>query len=234
MLLLGWPLVRTRTTGLVAQATVGVLAAALALAGGQLLFRVSVDARSAAGALLAGALVPLAVGRAEATEVVRALDAGAAGPLERDPRPLLAGWVLIALLALVAAPRLRPLAIRLHGEATAVGTLKTISASQTRFREGDVDGNGALDYAASSLELARLVDDEVAAGLKRGLVIRMTRDPSAPEWRWAAAMDPLDPRDTRRYMTNHGGVIFYTGTRGAPVPLDPSCEPPAGWLPSGK
>lgn len=62
----------------------------------------------------------------------------------------------------------------------------------------------------------------------------MTRDPSAPGWRWAAAADPLDPRDGRRYMTNQGGVIFYTGTCGAPAALDPSCEPPAGWLPSGK
>lgn len=241
LVLTGWPLTRLCTTGVAAQTLVGGLSTLLVLASAGPLVGGSVDAVTALGALLAGLLGPALVARVERARAVQALDPARAGPTERDPRPVVAGWGLGALVSLAIAPAalssLRgPPAHPNEREAVAAGTLRTISTSQTVFREGDEDGDGVLDHAASSAELgqAGLVDANVATGVKRGYLVRVSYDPQAPGWRWAAVMDPLDPRDSRRYMTNQSGVIFYTGLRGAPAALDRSCEPPAGWLPYGK
>ncbi|MBL4848054.1 MAG: hypothetical protein JKY65_21265, partial [Planctomycetes bacterium] len=64
--------------------------------------------------------------------------------------------VVIAVIAIVVIGGLGLAFLRYKGgaslggggnEVAAIGSLKTLSMAQTLFREGDKDGNGALDYA---------------------------------------------------------------------------------------
>ena len=123
-----------------------------------------------------------------------------------------------------------------------IGALRTITTSQSLFREGDADGDGTLAYAGSPWALgeAGLVNEALARGVTRGYgyqVIRgVRRDASdhGPEFLWAATAYPLPPGGRRLFFTNHEGAIFFT-TDVRPLSVDPrTCAAPPGLIPMGR
>jgi hypothetical protein len=100
-------------------------------------------------------------------------------------------------------------------------TLRSVVTSQSLFREGDKENDGALDYAASFAELgaAGLVDGETAQGRHAGYRFEVVR---ATEFEWSARATPVQARDPinlrlkgpfRALWVDHTGLI-----RGRPSP----------------
>lgn len=114
--------------------------------------------------------------------------------------------------------------------ASAISALRTLAVAQTLFREGDRDGDGVLDYAASLAELgqAQLIDEALASGTKHGYRFEVRRSSEHPEFMWAATASPVEPGG-RSLFTNHSGVIWWAPD--GPRPLDDRCEPPPGASP---
>jgi hypothetical protein len=109
--------------------------------------------------------------------------------------------------------QIRQLTPWVRGETKAIGTLKTIAMAESIFREGDKDGNGALDYASlAQLGQAQLIDAELASGTKDGYVFEAAASTSTSEFLWFATARPLRPgwSGERYFETNHAAVIFYT------------------------
>lgn len=192
--------------------------------------------------MLSGALIPLFVALGERLLVSR-WDPRAPTAARGEVRPQVAGAGLIVLGVLGTITVLMPHGITRYGrgnEAAAIGALKTITTSQTLFREGDKDVNEVLDYAASTIELsdASIIDSLLGKGVTRGYVFRVIHSATTSEFLWAAAADPLGPPGAsgdRAFMTNHTGVIYYRLAVEGPAPLDPvECKIPDGWLPVGK
>ncbi len=77
-------------------------------------------------------------------------------------------------------------------ERAAVDTLQKIWAAQATYREGDRDGNGKHDYAPSleALASAKVIDAELAAGVKAGYRLRIA---AASESAFAAVAVPEKP-----------------------------------------
>lgn len=96
-------------------------------------------------------------------------------------------------------------------EAAAKGALKTISASQSLFREADKDGNGKLDYASdiAALGKASLIDDVLASGTKQGYRFKVTRSTQSPEFKWMATATPVKPGKLRCFAITHTGVMYH-------------------------
>lgn len=236
-----WFHVRARTDRALPQVVCGVVLTAL----GVLFFLAvehHVDGEELLGclaALASGALVPLLVAAGERRLVHARVDPQAPRAVPGEVRPIVAGSVLVVLTILSLfngfTEALRPARWGRPYEARAVGALKTIDTSQTRFRDEDKDGDGRLEYAASTYELgaAGLLDAHLGAGVKEGYVFRVLRSTSTPELLWIAAADPLLPgrRGARRFITNQAGVVYYRHVEGgAPVPLDAeTCRIPEGW-----
>jgi prepilin-type N-terminal cleavage/methylation domain-containing protein len=120
---------------------------------------------------------------------------------------------IIAIIAAIAIPNL--IEARKHGnEAAAIGALKTISTSQTLYREGDKDGDGTLDYGSlSELYTYNLIDQVLGSGSKQGFLFSVEPEASSIEYRWGGIADPALPGTTgdRTFAVNHSGVIYYTG-----------------------
>ncbi|MCO5167445.1 MAG: hypothetical protein M9894_13950 [Planctomycetes bacterium] len=190
--------------------------------------------------LACGALVPLLVALGEARWVQARVDPQAPRAARGEARPAIAGVGLVLLLLLSVVGAVEPFTVtrKRSPEAAAIGALKTIATSQTVFREGDKDGDGVLDYAASLGELSRaaLVDPVLGAGVKQGYVYRVLRSATEPEYRWIAAAEPLVPDATRAFVINHTGAIHYRRVdEGPPVALDvDTCALPEGWRRVGR
>lgn len=156
-----------------------------------------------------------------------------------DERPLLSlgsclAWgALLAIVLMIAIPNL--IEANKHGaEVPPIGALKTISTSQSLFREGDKDGDGTLDYGTlTELGQANLIDALLAGGTKQGYTYAAWPSPSEPKFRWMAIANPIQAGDGNRYFaTNHDGVTYYTTT--GPFTYRADCKIPAGAQPVGK
>lgn len=145
---------------------------------------------------------------------------------------------IIAIIAAIAIPNL--IEARKHGnEAAAIGALKTISTSQTVFREGDKEGDGLLDYARTLGELSNtnLIDPVLGSGTKQGYIFDATHSTATSEFLWFATANPVQPGTTgdRYFATNHSGVIYYTGVQGTSITANnTTCVVPTTMLPVGK
>jgi hypothetical protein len=113
-----------------------------------------------------------------------------------------------------------------HGsEASAIGSLKAISAAQSLHREGDKDGDGTLDYATLS-ELARenLVDQVLGSGTKYGYAFATAAGNADSEARlytwWATAVPTCASFGDRSFAICQEGVVHYT-KGGSPLQPDP-------------
>tara|TARA_R110002072_G_scaffold30353_2_gene94841 strand:+ start:587 stop:1438 length:852 start_codon:yes stop_codon:yes gene_type:complete len=114
-----------------------------------------------------------------------------------------------------------------QSEARAERTLKVIAHAQASFREGDLDKNGNLDYAADLASLARLklITPAVGRGTSLGYIYKLHR-PELPggNFMWLATASPKKPGKTGK---RHFGINFAGQLRWADQPLeyDPkSCE----------
>ena len=131
---------------------------------------------------------------------------------------------IIAIIAAIAIPNL--LAARKQGnEAAAIGALKTITTSQSLYREGDKDGNATLDYGTlTNLSTYSLIDSVLGQGTKQGYFFQAEPSATTTEFLWYAVANPAVPTTTgdRYFMTNHEGVIYYTtlGTVGVGATVD--------------
>lgn len=132
---------------------------------------------------------------------------------------------LVAVVAAIAIPNLIE-ARQAGNEAAAIGAMRTISTSQSLFREADKDGDEVFDYGSlQELSDSQLIDSILGSGTKQGYLYGCTADPQDPEFRWSAWANPAVPGTTggRYFATNQTGVIWYSKT--APVQLDAQGEP---------
>jgi hypothetical protein len=121
-------------------------------------------------------------------------------------------------------------------DAAAIGALKTIATSESIFREGDKDRNGALDYGSlAQLSQTQLVDGVLGSGTKQGYIFRVAASASTSEFLWFAVASPVVPLKTgdRYFCTNQSVVIYYT-TSGPFSMNTTDCEIPANAIPVGK
>jgi hypothetical protein len=145
-----------------------------------------------------------------------------------------------ALVALVIVAVVTPNDHRDHRprSSRAIYALKAITTAQMLFHEGDKDGDGTLDYATlAELSSATLVDAVLGSGRKDGYVFQVRPSATSPEWMWMAVANPEEPGPVtgERYLvTNHAGIIYYTGLQGGAFELNDACEIPPGALPVGK
>jgi hypothetical protein len=149
---------------------------------------------------------------------------------DRDLRRQMEEWTKLVLrgadgvarVNLSGIPTDRPGGGTIAGnEVSAIGALRTITISQTLFREGDKDGDGELDYAANlaELEKAGLIDRVLGSGRKRGYTFETCRGSKAPEFTWMAVASPMTPGKSgnRHFAVNQKGVTFQSET---PFKLD--------------
>ena len=144
---------------------------------------------------------------------------------------------IVAIIAAIAIPNL--IDARKHGnEAAAIGALKTISISQSLFREADKEQDGMLDYGTlTELGNSRLVDMVLASGTKQGYLFDTWPSAQTSEFLWFATASPAFPADTgdRYFCMNHEWVIYYSMEGGLQrSDIGPDCAIPSGWSPVGK
>jgi prepilin-type N-terminal cleavage/methylation domain-containing protein len=142
---------------------------------------------------------------------------------------------IIAIIAAIAIPNL--IEARKHGnEAAAVGALKTITTSQSLFREGDKENDQNFDYGSlAELSGQQLIDGVLGSGTKQGYFFACSYGSTTSEFLWYATANPAVPGTTgdRYFATNQAGVVFYTQT--ATITLNSvDCLLPATLLPVGK
>jgi hypothetical protein len=101
-----------------------------------------------------------------------------------------------------------------------VAALKTLIPAQALFREADKDGNGTLDYAASlaALAKAKLIDADLAKGIKFGYRFELCRGSDATEFLWMAVASPI-LGNGEHFAVNQFRSIRVS--RKAPFTLDP-------------
>jgi len=126
-----------------------------------------------------------------------------------------------AIIAAIAIPNFID-ARKSSGEATSIGSLRTLSTAQAIYREGDKDRNGTLDYAASLGDLARvgLIDPAFGSGTKRGYRFEILE---AGEKTWSATAVPLVPGKDgdRTFFVDESGVIrFRLSPTGEPATVE--------------
>jgi len=123
-----------------------------------------------------------------------------------------------------------PAAGELVDEAWAAGQLRRLKDAQTLFLMGDLDKDGARDFASSFSELAEreLVDPSTASGAK-GYVFTLGVAPGVPPRRWMAIASPSKPtRGVRWLVTNQDGGV-HASTEA--LTLGPDCAIPRGAAP---
>jgi hypothetical protein len=137
---------------------------------------------------------------------------------------VLGGLCFVAMVAAIAIPNL--IEARKNGnEAGAIGSLKTISAAQALFREGDKDEDGVLDYGtlgelSTAGSYGGLVDSVLGSGVKYGYVFNASPSTTTCEFLWFATASPSKPGTTgdRYFATNHEGVTYFSVT--SPIPMN--------------
>jgi prepilin-type N-terminal cleavage/methylation domain-containing protein len=147
--------------------------------------------------------------------------------------------IIIAIVAIVASisiPNL--LQARKNGnEASAIGALKTISATEAIFREGDKEQDGNFDYGMlSELNNTGLIDTVLGTGAKQGYLFQCTYSFTTSEFDWFGVANPAVPgiSGDRYFAANMAGVIYYT-TGGNLVVDTYSCLLPGqGAMPTSK
>ena len=109
--------------------------------------------------------------------------------------------------------------------------LDEIHSAQEQFREGDMDGDGELDYGTlPELIRAGLLSPELAEGGLQGYTFEVR--PAGQSERWMASASPAEPGPGRpAYFMNQTGVIHEVD--GPLPPPTPECEPPEGAVPHG-
>ena len=93
-------------------------------------------------------------------------------------------------------------------ERAAIGALRTISSVQAQFREGDREGDRALDYATNLAELSYvgLIDNVLGSGTKSGYIFSL----SGSTYEWLAAATPISERTgTRNFVVCTDGVVRF-------------------------
>jgi len=143
---------------------------------------------------------------------------------------------IIAIIAAIAIPNLLH-ARKSANEAAAVGALKTITTSQSVFREGDKEQDGNLDYGMlTELSNVTLIDSVLGKGSKQGYYFSCTYSSSTSEFLWFALANPQVATSSgdRYFETNVAGVIFYTTDRNLLIDTQTCTLPVPGPVPVGK
>jgi len=143
---------------------------------------------------------------------------------------------IIAIIAAIAIPNLLH-ARKSANEAAAVGALKTITTSQSVFREGDKEQDGNLDYGMlSELSNVTLIDSVLGKGSKQGFFFSCTYSFLTSEFLWFALANPQVPTSSgdRYFETSAAGVIFYTTIGSLSVDTSTCTLPVPGLTPVGK
>ncbi|MCZ6602903.1 MAG: DUF2059 domain-containing protein [Planctomycetota bacterium] len=105
-------------------------------------------------------------------------------------------------------------AVRSGNEMAAIGFLRTISSVQAQFREGDREGDSALDYATNLAELSYvgLIDDVLGSGTKSGYIFSI----SGSTYEWRAAATPISEKTGKRnFVVCTDGVVRFATDRAA-------------------
>lgn len=119
-------------------------------------------------------------------------------------------------------------------EAAAIGALKKIAAAQGRFREQDLDGDGARDFGTlAELGQADLIDEVLAFGTKQGYRFEVLVPAGEPGGWFLAVAYPVKHGETgwRSYAVREDGRVMRSEER---IPLAPDGSRPAscewtGW-----
>jgi type IV pilus assembly protein PilA len=143
---------------------------------------------------------------------------------------------IIAIIAAIATPNL--VAARKNAnEGAAIDALKTISSTETIFREGDKEHDGNLDYGMlSELNNTKLIDSVLGTGTKQGYNFYASYSFTTSEFLWFAAANPMLPGTTgdRYFTTNMAGAIFYTTSGSLALDTNTCSLPSHGVIPVGK
>mgnify|MGYP003572713666 CR=1 FL=1 len=123
---------------------------------------------------------------------------------------------IIAIIAAIAIPNLIE-ARKSGNESAAIGALKTISTSQSMYREQDKDQDGTLDYATLIADMStyNVIDPVLGAGTKQGYIFTVGIPTGGNEqFVWTADANPVIAGTTgdRRFGTNQTGTIYYSAT----------------------
>ena len=127
--------------------------------------------------------------------------------------------------------------IVLSAPTAAVGALKTITTSQSVFREGDKEQDGNLDYGMlTELSNITLIDSVLGAGSKQGFYFSCTYSYLTSEFLWFALANPQVPTSSgdRYFETSAAGVIFYTTNLNLSIDTNTCTLPQPGLTPVGK
>lgn len=145
---------------------------------------------------------------------------------------LMIAIVIITIIAAIAIPNIIS-ARKNANESAAIGHLKTISGTQSMFRESDKEMDGEYDFAGSLAELSNthLIDGTLGSGRRTGYEYATGAGSVNPSFLWFATANPQLPPNTgeRYFCTNQRGQIFYT--TGFRINLNTTdCETPPGLL----
>ncbi|MCZ6689275.1 MAG: DUF2059 domain-containing protein [Planctomycetota bacterium] len=102
---------------------------------------------------------------------------------------------------------------RRGNETSAIGALRTIASVQAQFREGDREGDSALDYATNIAELSNvgLIDNVLGTGTRSGYIFTV----SGSTYEWFAAATPISEKTGKlNFIVCTDGVVRFAG-RGA-------------------
>lgn len=138
--------------------------------------------------------------------------------LRAGPRPSPLGFALIdlmvatavvAVIAAIATPNLLR-ARASANEASAISALRILVAAQSRFREVDMEGDGARDYAESIDELAKAgaIDPVLGSGEKHGYTF-VIADGSIFNWRGTASPVTPGKSGNRYFFVDESGVVRF-------------------------
>lgn len=120
---------------------------------------------------------------------------------------------IIAIIAAIAIPNLIE-ARKTGNETAAIGALRTVSSVQAQFREGDREGDSALDYATdlAELSLAGLIDNVLGRGTKSGYNFSL----SGSTYDWQCTATPVNTNTgARNFCVCTDGVVRFATTGGA-------------------
>lgn len=119
---------------------------------------------------------------------------------------------VIAIVLAIAIPNL--IAARKHSqENAAVGCLKTITASQTLFKEADKEEDLNFDYGRlSELSATNVIDSVIGSGTKGGYIYQVEYSTLSSDFLWFGMANPALAGSTGDlyFCCNQRGVIFYT------------------------
>ncbi len=110
---------------------------------------------------------------------------------------------------------------RREAETVMVRALEQVHRAQETFRATDADRDGEPDFAADLDELRRagLLKGTLSGGQPHGYRVVVGRAQDAPEERWLAVADPVDPDAPSLAITHEGKVLAGPGPF-APVGAD--------------